>query len=374
MITVQDVLDSRTTRRKVLSRPLQLAFALAFLERGLDPLLSVTAAGDREPRRIGATFSLLQAEYLALDPRELFEATLEAGFEPLRIIAYWDRIERRRGEYEWSSIEWQLDRAKAAGRHVILSYGVKAPRYPEFHVPDWLEAEVDRGSSMFDEDPRLLEHALAFQERMLALVGNDEIIDFIQPDNEGTRASIVTRTRRLSLGFVRALVQHARSRSNKPILLCVGMPIFLFEFVLQVLSGGHDDVVHYTDLADVVGFNPFSRIANRVFGVDMNFNPGPHYWPYLAWLRHRVVNSGQQAMVTELEAEPYDHGTDDWGRDSNVSPQLTNDLSGRLGRMGFGTQLAWGIEFAWWQRSAGELRYWDNLVRLVQREGGRPPG
>jgi len=359
------MLGRELNRRDLLGTAAQLAVAVPVLRAGFDSArVSAPAPG---PSRVGATVSFRQAEFLGLDPKELFDAVLSAGFDPVRIIGSWADVGRRAGEFDLADLSWQMDRAKAAGRRVILAFGAKTPRYPEFNVPDWVLRgldERDRG----EREPWLLEQALKYQRAMLDFAANDPMIEFAQPGNEDLEPSEVTQWRSLSEGYVRAVAEHARAHTRLPLLMTSSMPLTLADFLFRLVRGHLYDANRYIELADAVGFNTHTRIRNQILGVTQDFGPGGHYWPYLRWLRDRTWAAGKQAIIGELQAEPFDYTVGDhgWGEDANISPADIRALDRRARRMGFDTRLVWGVEFAYWRRKNGDASYWDGLVRMVQ--------
>jgi len=91
-----------------------------------------------DPARYGVSFSLKQCRNFGLDAREtLLWLITEAGFRRLRLMSYWNEHERSPGEYDFSSLDEQLDLAETYGCQVTLCLGARQPRWPENHWPDW---------------------------------------------------------------------------------------------------------------------------------------------------------------------------------------------------------------------------------------------
>jgi hypothetical protein len=91
-----------------------------------------------EPFQIGVTFIPSYAKYLGVNPKETFAAIL-TDLKPtnVRLVSYWDEIEKTRGTYDFSQLDWQMDMAKDAGVRVSLAIGLRQPRWPECHMPAW---------------------------------------------------------------------------------------------------------------------------------------------------------------------------------------------------------------------------------------------
>lgn len=88
--------------------------------------------------RFGASFSVPYAQYLGLDPKACLKAAIEdLGVKRFRLMSYWNRLEPTRGAYDFRELDWQIDMAEAAGVQVSLCLGLRQPRWPENHWPDW---------------------------------------------------------------------------------------------------------------------------------------------------------------------------------------------------------------------------------------------
>lgn len=91
-----------------------------------------------DPYQIGVTFIPSYARYLGVEPRETFQAIL-TDLKPtqVRLVSYWDEIEKTRGNYNFSELDWQMEMAEKSGTKVSLAIGLRQPRWPECHMPKW---------------------------------------------------------------------------------------------------------------------------------------------------------------------------------------------------------------------------------------------
>lgn len=93
---------------------------------------------DHKPLKLGASFIPAYAESLGLDAKETMDAMLgELGIKHLRLVSYWNQLEPAEGQYDFSLLDWQFEKAEAAGAKISLSLGLRQPRWPECHMPDW---------------------------------------------------------------------------------------------------------------------------------------------------------------------------------------------------------------------------------------------
>lgn len=91
-----------------------------------------------EPLTIGATFIAPYAEYYGLDAKDTMQAMIDdLGIHRFRLVSYWDHIEPTNGQYDWEELDWQFDKVEQAGGTVSLAIGLRQPRWPECHWPQW---------------------------------------------------------------------------------------------------------------------------------------------------------------------------------------------------------------------------------------------
>lgn len=88
----------------------------------------------------GVTFSKPFSTYLGLDWRENYLALLDdLKVKRLRLPAYWTEIEKTRGQYDFADLDWMIDQASLRDAQVVLVLGQKQPRWPECHIPGWVD-------------------------------------------------------------------------------------------------------------------------------------------------------------------------------------------------------------------------------------------
>ena len=91
-----------------------------------------------EPLTIGASFIPQYARYLGLDPKETMDAMInDLGIRRFRLVSYWNIHEPAPGQYDFSELDWQFDKVEQAGGTVSLALGLRQPRWPECHWPEW---------------------------------------------------------------------------------------------------------------------------------------------------------------------------------------------------------------------------------------------
>ncbi|HEU4984544.1 MAG TPA: beta-galactosidase, partial [Nitrososphaera sp.] len=91
-----------------------------------------------KPLVLGTSFIPAYAESLGLDPQETMDALInDLGVRHFRLVSYWNQMEPEQGKYDFSLLDWQFQKAEAKGAKITLSLGLRQPRWPECHMPDW---------------------------------------------------------------------------------------------------------------------------------------------------------------------------------------------------------------------------------------------
>ena len=94
-----------------------------------------------QPLVYGVSFIPAYAESLGVDPHETMDGLIDLGIKHFRLTSYWDRGEPAKGTYDFTELDWQFKKAEAAHAKVSLSLGLRQPRWPECHMPDWAKTE-----------------------------------------------------------------------------------------------------------------------------------------------------------------------------------------------------------------------------------------
>ncbi|MDP2637139.1 MAG: beta-galactosidase [bacterium] len=86
----------------------------------------------------GVNFSQKHALYLGLDWKETYAAILDdLGARRVKVAAHWDLLEMERDHYSFDDLDWQMGEAGKRGAEVLMVVGMKTPRWPECHIPNF---------------------------------------------------------------------------------------------------------------------------------------------------------------------------------------------------------------------------------------------
>jgi hypothetical protein len=94
-----------------------------------------------KPLIIGTSFVADYASYLGLDPHQTLTAMLQdLHVKHLRLVSYWNDIQPTSQTYNFSELDWEFAQANLYHAKVTLAIGLRQPRWPECHVPSWVNA------------------------------------------------------------------------------------------------------------------------------------------------------------------------------------------------------------------------------------------
>lgn len=90
----------------------------------------------------GASFSAPYAKSYGLDPKQTLESALkDFNFNQIRISSYWEDIQPNNSEeFNFSDLDWQLELIEKYGRKATITLGLRQPRWPECHQPEWAKS------------------------------------------------------------------------------------------------------------------------------------------------------------------------------------------------------------------------------------------
>ncbi len=93
------------------------------------------------PTTFGVSFIPDYAESLGLNPQQTMKALISIGVKQFRLTSYWTDLAPTINTYDFSSLDWQFSLAEKANAKITLTLGLRQPRWPECHMPNWATNE-----------------------------------------------------------------------------------------------------------------------------------------------------------------------------------------------------------------------------------------
>jgi hypothetical protein len=342
-----------------------LAVALALIV--LAAVTSVPPAHD-SPVVVGISFSPERALASGLDVHASFQRLEAMGFGVIRLSIAWDSVDAA----GYGRVDQLVADAEQTGQPLILAIGMKAPGWPEFHVPP-------RFAGTSPDNGALRAAALAYLGRMVERYRDVPAILAWQVENEPLDAAGPRRWR-IGPDFVRQEIARVRSLDPRPIVLTAFGPLRRTCSHVSSLDGCDAGALAGTDTVGALPTLLGMLGADDVLGLDVYTGVGrsraADCWPSRAagW-RALAAGAGRRAWVTELQAEPWEPTSATLDRPLSISPAAIGAEFATLRRLGYRTILLWGSEY--WLRRDGQgddrwLRAVSGLLRQ-QFEARVPP-
>lgn len=332
------------------------------------------AAADFYPAvkpRLGATFSQQQCDYLGIDWKDAYEEITSMDFEYLRLGAYWSRIEEKEGIYDFSELDRQLKIAFEKKIKILLTVGMKAPRWPEYYLPVWLKDRILLHKGMnIDEIEEVRVQALKFIRAVVSRYRDDKVIYAWQVENEP-----FNRAGPLDLWIGKdflaqeiALVKELDSRKRPIVVNALIISNVFLQFLSRFIYKS-DPVEEVIEKADIPAFNVYPVIGHKWWFLKFCFNSGPgRIIPYMQSVALKVNRRGKKAWITELQAEPWEPGKlIHRGKTSALICPLQSytSLFRDLLPLGFDVVFLWGVEYWYYRKVCYKDSSWMKAMEKI---------
>ncbi|GCE22983.1 beta-galactosidase [Dictyobacter kobayashii] len=304
----------------------------------------------------GTTFSEPHFKELGLDWKQCLDymqTALPAEFSFLRVGAYWSQIQPTADTYVWDTLDAVIDAIEQKGRYsILLSVGMKAPRYPEYYIPAWAMPVPTPGmNSEISLDPTLRIRVLDFIGKTVDRYRGRDIIKAWQVENEPMDRAGDAKWF-IGADFVAEEAARVRSQDSRPLVIncwCEDQTLSSYPWGLD----GDYAVRNALAIADVLALD----IYPTVNGSQLDYTNRCQVLPR-AYLR-RAIDVGKHAMVGESQAEP-------WGPEAPTPADIRWLNDQHIGQ-GYHAVLLWGLE--WWYSLAVKqnLTIMDHIVWETER-------
>ena len=336
--------------------------------------LLVAGEASAEPVHIGTTFSARQCFYLRVNAKKTFKEILNTKFDLMRLAAYWDELEPQEDVQDFSSLDWQIAQAKSKQIPIVLTIGMKAPRWPEYFIPLWVlkRLRLRKGADV-SQHAYLRERTLRFLETVVRRYREEEAICYWQVENEP-----LDRTGPgywwIGPAFLRQeveLVRRLDARGRPIIITAVTYPNLLLRKFMYLFMR-HDTIDEALSLCDILGVNVYPVVGHRWFLKKS------YYWTtpeernaYLSSILKRPKRGKKPVWVTELQAEPWEPDQLAYlgpEQPPTGNPAIVQQSVQELRALEIQAILLWGAEY-WQFRKARyqDTRWWDAIRSLLQQ-------
>lgn len=301
-----------------------------------------------EPPVFGVHFSKAYSEFLGLDWQATYRALLDdLQIDHVRLAAYWNEIEPKSGQDNFSALDWQMREADKRQVKVILVVGARVPRWPECYVPDWVKTLAPADQTVAQK---------RFIEQVVDRYKNFANLEFWQVENEPF-LTVFGNCARMSESLVRDEIALVRARDPRH-------PIITTD------SGELSWWRQAARLGDIFGTTMYRTVWHPWLGYisyDGLFPPALYRWR--AWLVGKKLD---QVFITELQAEPWvPNGsvieTTLAEQNKTMNPVRFQQNIRSAKRTGFARVYLWGGEWWYWLKVNGNDEMWKTVGLLWQK-------
>jgi len=293
----------------------------------------------------GLTFSDKQSTDLGLDWKAVYTAMLDdLQVKKLRLPAYWDDLEKKPDEYDWTNLDWQIDEAEKRNVELIIVVGQRVPRWPECHIPSW-------ANNLNEKDRQ--EATIAHVQQVVTRYKERSTIKFWQVENEPFLKYFGTCPN-FDKNFLDKEIAAVRALDTKPIVITDSGELSLW--------------IPAARRADVFGSTMYLNTYSRVLQSYIRYPIEPVFFR----IKKNITNlfaQPQDWMIIELQGEPWGKSSfqnlSQQEREQTMSPEKFTDTIKFIQRTGFKTFYWWGVEFWYWEKNnRNNPFYWETAKKL----------
>lgn len=297
-----------------------------------------------QPMIFGVTFSQPEAEYLGLDWQKTFLDILNnLKVRHLRLLAYWNQIEKEPGKFDFSDLDWQIKEAKKRDAKVILVIGRRLPHWPECHTPSWASAlpEKEQQEKILKMLEAMVKHYKKQSHIIMWQIDNEPLVNWFGHCPEADK------------NFVKKEIALVKSLDFRPVLITD--------------SGELSSWFSAAHLGDYFGTTMYRIVWNKYLGY---WNYKYLFPPAFYRLKARLVGLYPDGVIiSELQAEP-------WLRESiekipleeqrhSMSVQKFKEITAFARATGFSQSYLWGAEYWYWlKEKKGDASLYEEAGRI----------
>jgi hypothetical protein len=293
----------------------------------------------------GVNFSHKHAELLGLNWREAYLVLIDdMEVKNIKLATYWDLIEKEQGNYNFEDLDWQIETAQEKGVKLLLTIGMKAPRWPECHLPNWAE-------SMGKEAQQ--ERILALIEKIVSRYSLSPAIAMWQVENEPF--------------FPFGQCQWTDNNFLKKEIALVKYLDSLERPVVISDSGEGSFWIQAARFGDIIGTTMYRKVWFRQLEAYVSYPFPPVFYARKAKIIKELFD--KKVINVELQAEPwgpkllYDSPLSEQEKTMNLEQFRKNIEFAQ--RTGFDEFYLWGAEWWYWMKEKqNQPEIWQEAKKL----------
>lgn len=293
---------------------------------------------------LGTTYSTIQANNLHL-PQSAFDELLDLKFNLIRIGTYWSSIQKNKDEYDFTEIKHLLNLCEERGQKIVLTVGMKGPRWPEFYIPKWLENESDETVQF---------SFLKYLGNLINELKSYSSIQYWQVENEpldpsGPENKIIPHT------FLQKEVQLVKQLDNRLIVTTVWGNDLSKRNLLTKL----------TEASDIIGIDLYyKQFLTKVYNKSLYRGPADSDRK----IKQLLSTYKNPIWIMELQAEPWEQSSAAYKSDNpkSMNSKLLQKNYNRVLELQPEAIFLWGYEYWYYKKKQGNFEMWNGVRDLLK--------
>ena len=292
----------------------------------------------------GVNFSQKHSQSLGLDWKENYLALLDdLKVKNIKLAAHWDSIQPQENEFNFEDLDWQVEKAEGKGAKLVLAIGMKTPRWPECHIPEWAKSKSKQEQQ---------KEILKMLENVVLRYKDSPAIKYWQVENEpffpfGDCPWVDKDFLKKEISLVKSL-----DRKDRVLISDSGEG----SFWIQAAQSG-----------DIVGTTMYRKAWFRQLGSYIHYPFPPIFYARKAQIINKIFN--KEVICVELQAEPwgpkllYDSPMEEQEKTMNLEQFKTNiEFAKKTGLKEF---YLWGSEWWYWMKEKqNRPAIWDEARKI----------
>lgn len=297
----------------------------------------------------GMSFNTMYADELDLDWQETYDAILDdLMVRHLRLAAHWPMVEPINDVYNFKELDYQIQRAEEVGAGVVLAVGRRLPRWPECHVPEWVEglSEEERQQELLDYITVVVDRYKGSSAVKYWQIENEPYLEIFAKEHCGE----------FDEEFFEREVEHFRSLDDS-------RPFLVTD------SGNMGTWFGAYKHSDAFGTSVYVHFWNQELGQFRTILPP--WWYRLKEGMVKLLYGKKETMLIELSAEPWllepiaDVPIDI--QYSRMNLEKFNDILDYAKATRYEKQYLWGAEWWYWLDKQGHPEMWERGQELFDK-------
>lgn len=299
---------------------------------------------------IGATFSHPHLMQMGIPLSSAWAEYDRLALKWVRLGCYWEEIEKRKGTYDFSGMKGLLDACTRLNIKVVMTIGMKAPRWPEYYIPSWLAdtLRLPKNGRIDTKNNVLTENLFSYMAKTIQAIRGYECIQCWQVENEP-----LDQSGPLNLSISEELLQEEINlvRTSDP-----ARPIQVNVWGNELTGRGN--FLRAEKYADSIGLDLYTRVpALKIFNLRTVTGPrDPDHT--IRSLISAMRKRGKPVWINELQAEP-------WGDPGSCTPEHIIQNVKWIQDWSIDGVFLWGFEYWLQQKSKGDDSYWSAAQKAI---------